>query len=83
MAMENVGQWTPICVASTKRHYGKGPIPDVISQVSSNSSPTSASAQPAVTSEDQFKCENTDLNWFKGAEWSALNTLSPYVNIDF
>lgn len=72
--MENVGQWTPICVASTKRQYDKGPMPEEPSQVSLDSSPTSTNAQPAITSEDQSNGENIDLNWFKGAEWSALNT---------
>ncbi|KAJ5200731.1 hypothetical protein N7491_008462 [Penicillium cf. griseofulvum] len=72
MADENVKEWTPICVAST-RHNGRELSPINSTRLS----PTSLSrvqSQPAAISSDKSTDQDKDLGYFKSAEWTPDGT---------
>ncbi|OQE44422.1 hypothetical protein PENCOP_c002G08093 [Penicillium coprophilum] len=68
MADENVKEWTPVCVASTRRH--KRDLSINSSQLSSVSS-SIVQSEPADISSDT---STTDLDYFKSAEWTPDGT---------
>lgn len=68
MADENAKEWAPVCVASTKRQSGRELSPIDPSRLSSTSLPT-VQSEPGATSGDEPADQNTDLGYFKSAEW--------------
>ncbi|KAJ6118589.1 hypothetical protein N7471_013209 [Penicillium samsonianum] len=73
MADENAKEWAPVCVASTKRQSGRDLSPIDQSRLSSTSLST-VQSEPGATSGDEPADQNTDLGYFKSAEWSPDGT---------
>lgn len=67
MAEENAKAWTPVCVASSGRQSGR-PIDLSRSRLASSSLST-VQIEPGATSGDEPIDQDTDLGYFKSAEW--------------
>ncbi|KAJ5800437.1 uncharacterized protein N7518_002505 [Penicillium psychrosexuale] len=71
MADANAKEWTPVCVASTRRQSERE-LSDP-SQLSSNSSST-VQSEPVATSGGVFIDQDTEFGYFKSAEWTPDGT---------
>lgn len=81
MADANAKEWTPVCVASTRRESERE-LSDP-SQLSSNSSST-VQIEPVATSGGVFIDQDTEFGYFKSAEWSDSSTVTqdqPLLNL--
>ena len=67
MIDENAKEWTPVCVASTRRQSERAINPSR-SRLSSTSVSTDQS-EPMAISGDESINQDTNLGYFKGAEW--------------
>ncbi|KAJ5506869.1 hypothetical protein N7453_005826 [Penicillium expansum] len=72
MADENAKEWTPVCVASTRKQR-KEPSPINSSRLSSATLST-VQSQPEATSSEESIDQDTDLSYFKSAEWTPDGT---------
>ncbi|KAJ5249883.1 hypothetical protein N7489_000293 [Penicillium chrysogenum] len=72
MAEENAKAWTPVCVASSGRQSGR-PIDPSRSRLASSSLST-VQIEPGATSGDEPIDQDTDLGYFKSAEWTPDGT---------
>ncbi|KAJ5469087.1 hypothetical protein N7475_006839 [Penicillium sp. IBT 31633x] len=72
MANENAREWMPVCVASTRRYTRGEPSPNNTPRESSAASRTQVQCE--ANSGEILIGQNTDLDHFKGGEWSPDGT---------
>ncbi|CAP96957.1 hypothetical protein E8E15_003004 [Penicillium rubens] len=72
MAEENAKAWTPVCVASSGRQSAR-PIDPTRSRLASSPLST-VQSEPGATSDNESIDQDTDLGYFKSAEWTPDGT---------
>ena len=67
MADENAKEWTPVCVASTRRHERE--LSPINPSRLPSTFPLTVQSEPGTTSGDQSTGQDADLSYFNSAEW--------------